>query len=677
MDMTTNTAAIKNQFSPQPKIAAPLRLVRFVSLLLFSLLIGWVNSSFALPAPSAWTPLFKGIQFATGTNDPSIPGDFNTTLQAVRCVRVDLTDPDIRLFPTPKASNPVPESRETLTLSVPDFLQQNGLQIACDANFYSANPGGSDPTIEGLSCEVYGLQMCTGAVVSAVSAADESVDVRAASILFSSNNTPSVVFVNRPPGTNLAGIVTAVTGYYPIVSNGVNIGAAAASAYPDSTIHNDQPRTAFGISQDNRYLYLMTIDGRQNGYSDGAYDTETAYWMLQFGAWNAINMDGGGSTALYMADSAGNPVGLNHSSYLFQSGRERYIGSHFGVYAKPLPGFINDVAALADDTAATIVWTTLAPADSQVQYGPTPSLGFSSAYSAAMVTNHAALLTGLTPGTLYYYQVLSSDGTTQNTAGPFAFTTTNYSTTNLLFDFTNVWSFSTSDLDGVNWTAPGYDDSAWPGLGPGLLWVDTRGFANPNIPLPMLTQMPGNPATAHPYSTYYFRTHFTFTNSQPGVGLVVADYLDDGAVFYLNGTEIGRLRMPAWPAPISYANLASGFPCGGDATCPDNWSLSASALTNLLAGDNVLAVEAHNYSAGSPDITFGLSLSYTLPYPSMPQLTIQQSNSVVTVSWTRGGFTLQQAAALTGPWLNVDGPVVNSPYTTTSIGSTLYYRLIK
>src|SRR6185369_15805781 len=161
-------------------------------------------------------------------------------------------------------------------------------------------------------------------------AADATIDARNCSLLFSTNNNPLVAFVNRPPGTNTAGIYTAVTGYYPIVSNGVNIDAASLNSYPDSFIHQVQPRTAFGLTKDSKYLLLLTIDGRQQGYSDGALDTETAYWMLQFGAWNAINMDGGGSTAMYMADSAGNPVGLNHSSYLPAYGHERYVGSHFG-----------------------------------------------------------------------------------------------------------------------------------------------------------------------------------------------------------------------------------------------------------------------------------------------------------------------------------------------------------
>ncbi len=388
---------------------------------------------------------------------------------------MDLTDPDIQLFTTPRASSYVAESRETLTQEVPDFLQQYKLQVASDADFYNASPGGADPTSPGLSCEVYGLQISRGIVVSAETSTDYAGDPRAASLLFSTNKQAMFALKNLPPGTNTTGIYTAITGYYPIVSNGVNIGAASINGYPDSFIHEAQPRTAFGVSRDGRYLYVMTIDGRQSGYSDGALDSETAYWMLQCGAWNAINMDGGGSTALYMADSTGSPVALNHSSYLAGYGRERYIGSHFGIFAKPVPAFINDVSANPDDTAATITWTTIDPATSQVQYGLTTGLGSSTPFQSALVTNHAVLLSGLTPGTGYYFNILSTVGGSQYVSSNFFFMTTNYLLTDAVFDLTNTWTYTSANLDGVNWTTPAYDDSAWDGSGPGALWVDNRG----------------------------------------------------------------------------------------------------------------------------------------------------------------------------------------------------------
>ena len=89
----------------------------------------------------------------------------------------------------------------------------------------------------------------------------------------------------------------------------------------------------------------------------------------------------------------------------------------------------------------------------------------------------------------------------------------------------------------------------------GVLWADGNGF-NAAVPQES-TQMPLNPSTlpTYPYITYYFRTHFTFTNSLAGVTLIFSNYIDDGAVFYLNGAEIYRQNMPA--GPVDYLSSAS------------------------------------------------------------------------------------------------------------------------
>ena len=632
------------------------------------------------PLPGPWVPIFKGVAHAVGTNVPGIPGNFST-LQVVHCVRVDLTDPDIELFTTPRASGYAVESRETLTQAVPNFLRKNRLQVASDANFYNADPGGADPSSEGLPCDVYGLEISSGAVVSPQTTADSEGDARYAALLFTTNNQPSFVFVNRPPGTNTAGIQTAITGYYPIVSKGVNVGAASINAYPDSSIHGLQPRTAFGVSQDDRYLLILTIDGRQDGYSVGAMDSETAYWMLAFGAWNAINMDGGGSTALYISDAAGNPVAVNHSSYVAAYGRERYIGSHFGVWAKPLPGFINDVEAIPDDTAATITWDTTEPATTQVAYGITADLELLTAMQTALTTNHAINLTGLTPATDYYFQVISTAAGQTHSSSNFLFTTTNYITTVQQFDITNTWTYTTADLDGINWTTPRYDDSNWLGSGPGLLWVDVRSTGPDQNVQPKNTQMPANPKNnGYPFITYYCRTHFTFTNGLGGVSLVLSNYVDDGAVFYLNGAEIYRLRMDPAPAVIANSTLASGYPCPdasdyGNAVCPDVFPIGSDLATNLVAGDNVLAAEVHNYSALSPDITFGSALFFNEPVDASPELSLATAPGAITLTWARGGFSLQSAPSPAGPWADVPGPVVIGPFTTATSDTARYYRL--
>jgi hypothetical protein len=368
---------------------------------------------------------------------------------------------------------------------------------------------------------------------------------------------------------------------------------------------------------------------------------------------------------------------VNHSSYLAGYGRERYIGSHFGVYAKPLPGFIDNIKVVPGDTTATVTWTTLSPATTQVQYGLTPSLGSFTTLSSALVTNHVVTLTNLSLATAYYYQVMSSVGTTQYVSSNLLFTTLGQ---HRLFDLENSWTFSTANLDGVNWTAPAYDDSGWDGSGPGLLWADTSGSPNSAIPVPMVTQMPWDPSTGDPYPTYYLRTHFTLTNNMFVSSLLFSNYVDDGAVYYLNGTEVYRLRMPASPVQIVNSTLATGFACSntvnsGNAACPDIFAVSGNLLTNLLTGDNVVAVEVHNYATASPDITFGLALDYIQPNVINPQLIVSMSNGSLVLSWSGGGFTLQQANSPAGPWADVPGPVTTSPFTNSISASNEFYRL--
>jgi exopolysaccharide biosynthesis protein len=65
---------------------------------------------------------------------------------------------------------------------------------------------------------------------------------------------------------------------------------------------NRHPRTAVGIADRGRRLLLTVVDGRQAPYSDGMTLREMADLMRALGARDAINLDGGGSTALVYAD---------------------------------------------------------------------------------------------------------------------------------------------------------------------------------------------------------------------------------------------------------------------------------------------------------------------------------------------------------------------------------------
>jgi hypothetical protein len=64
------------------------------------------------------------------------------------------------------------------------------------------------------------------------------------------------------------------------------------------------PRTIVGVGAGGRRLLLITVDGRQPGYSMGMTLREAAKLARDLGATQAINLDGGGSTTLVIPKAA-------------------------------------------------------------------------------------------------------------------------------------------------------------------------------------------------------------------------------------------------------------------------------------------------------------------------------------------------------------------------------------
>lgn len=126
-------------------------------------------------------------------------------------------------------------------------------------------------------------------------------------------------------GEDVSDIQLAVGGFAIILKDGKTAGGKDL-----------QPRTAYGLSADRRYLYLLTLDGRMKGISEGAGTKETGEWLLHFGAWDGINMDGGGSTTLMTVQKDQNgktaAVRLNYGIYY------RTVANSLGIYRVPEDG---------------------------------------------------------------------------------------------------------------------------------------------------------------------------------------------------------------------------------------------------------------------------------------------------------------------------------------------------
>jgi Lamin Tail Domain/CotH kinase protein len=160
-----------------------------------------------------------------------------------------------------------------------------------------------------------------------------------------------------------------------------------------------------------------------------------------------------------------------------------------------------------------------------------------------------------------------------------------------------TWRFHDAGVDlGSDWRAPDYDDVAW-NSGPGLFYVEER-------PLPG----PKNTPLALGRDTYYFRTTFPFDGNPDAKLFSLRPIVDDGAVIYLNGVEVSRVNMPS--GPVSYSTMAASSV--GDATFSAPIRIGSS---NVVVGQNVLAVEVHQSSATTnPGLRVFTASGYTVSW---------------------------------------------------------------
>lgn len=174
-------------------------------------------------------------------------------------------------------------------------------------------------------------------------------------------------------------------------------------------------------------------------------------------------------------------------------------------------------------------------------------------------------------------------------------------TTNQLLSLTGSWFYTTNDVGSQTWTRPSNTDTGWLGKSNALLYIETA-----SLPAAKNTALPAK-TTGRPEPCYFFRTTFSLSDTNDLVALRVSHLIDDGAIFYLNGAEIQRVRMD--DGPVAYTTPASDSPQAGDATAIEFFTLVGRALTNLVAGSNTLAARVHQHGTDSTDVVFGASLA--------------------------------------------------------------------
>lgn len=172
---------------------------------------------------------------------------------------------------------------------------------------------------------------------------------------------------------------------------------------------------------------------------------------------------------------------------------------------------------------------------------------------------------------------------------------------------------------GTAWRANGFADGTWASGNAQLGYGDGDEAT--------VVKYGGN-AAAKQITTYFRRT---FSVSDPTLysSLTLRILRDDGAVVYLNGSEVFRTNMPA--GTIGHTTLASSAIAGADES---TWTSAVISPSLLVPGANVVAVEVHQADPSSSDISFDLELlaSAQVSLTRGPYLQMGTADSIV-VRW--------------------------------------------
>jgi hypothetical protein len=201
-----------------------------------------------------------------------------------------------------------------------------------------------------------------------------------------------------------------------------------------------------------------------------------------------------------------------------------------------------------------------------------------------IATNNTITFTNLTSNHAGVYCVVVSNVSGVVTSAP-AQLIVSLPTTPLSLVLTGAsWRYHDRGVDlGTAWREPGFDDSGWSN---GLAQL---GYGEGDEKTLLGGGLPAKPPTV------YFRHKFVSPETAPAALLIGRLLSDDGAVVYLNGSEVFRANLP--DGPIAFATSALRALEGSE----EGAFLDFSVPGNLVQpGTNVIAVEVHQYIGNTP-----------------------------------------------------------------------------
>jgi len=308
----------------------------------------WVSTG--VEAQTVVTQLFPGITHIKRTEQyppfqcPGCPSPTPAPrLARMNILLIDLTSPGIHFKLTPPGENLPAVAPGSTTPNWPvvpfevvrqrtlDFLNTSHAQAAINVHFFAPFPvpGGST---QGAFAYVIGLAASRGHVYSGFESPIQSYAIVTNSPGLNIDNSNNASIVHRHPdsadGMDVLEDVqlwNALAGSAQILTNGVKtIPEYTDATHPDELLTPgpvpplgplpltytragrhwydlSNARTAIGVTEDGRTLVLFTVDGTNGGH--GLQVGEVADLLKNdYHVWNALNLDGGGSTTMAVED---------------------------------------------------------------------------------------------------------------------------------------------------------------------------------------------------------------------------------------------------------------------------------------------------------------------------------------------------------------------------------------
>jgi hypothetical protein len=235
-------------------------------------------------------------------------------------------------------------------------------------------------------------------------------------------------------------------------------------------------------------------------------------------------------------------------------------------------------------SSASLSWAAVTGAASyNVRYRTVGS----AAWLTTTVATATKSLTGLTSGSNYEFQVQAVCTSAGAYSGSANFTTLETGA-QYLIAANSPWKYLDNGTNqGTAWRAAAFNDATW------ITGNAELGYGDGDE----ATLVGYGTNASAKYITTYFRKSFSLANPAAYTALTLDVVRDDGVVVYINGTEVYRNNMPA--GTIAYNTYA-----GSNIVSETAWNTTSVNPNVLLAGTNVMAVEIHQNTASSTDISF-------------------------------------------------------------------------